>query len=83
MEEKIGDVTHYYSGAGVGIVKLTAPLAVGDRVHIVGATTDFDQLVESMQVDRKSVESAKKGAEVGVKVSSKVREGDAVFLVRG
>lgn len=82
MEEKIGDVTHYFGHIPAGIFKLTGKLKRGDTVHVKGATTDFTQEVGSMQVDHKEVESAKKGKEVGVQIDQKVRDGDEVFLVK-
>lgn len=82
MEEKIGNVTHYFGHIPAGIFKLTGELKTGDTVHVKGATTDFTQAVKSMQIDHKEVESAKKGKEVGVQIDQKVRDGDEVFLVK-
>lgn len=81
MEEKIGDVTHYFGHIPAGIIKLTAPLKKGDRIHFKGHTTDFEQEITSIQIDHKDVQGAKKGAEVGIQVTDRVREGDEVFLV--
>lgn len=78
-EGRIGEVTHYFDKIGVAIVKLSAPLKVGDKVKVKGATTDFEQTVESMQVDHQEVESAESGRELGIKVTEKVREGDEVL----
>ena len=52
-----------------------ARLKVGDEIRVVGGETDFNQVVESMEVDHKKVKEAKKGDEVGMKVGQKVREG--------
>jgi putative protease len=82
MEEQIGTISHYYGKIGVGIIKLTAGLKVGDTVHIVGHSTDFTQQVDSIQIEHKNVENAKKGDDIGLKVSQKVHEGDKVFLVK-
>lgn len=81
MEEIIGEVTHYYSKLGVAIVKFNRDVKVGEGVHFKGATTDFEEAIQSMQYDHKDIEVAKKGQEVGIKVSQKVREGDQVFQV--
>lgn len=78
---KIGQVTHYYNKISVGIIKLSDTLSVGDQVHIKGHTTDFTQKVDSIQIEHKDVEKAKKGDVVGVKVKEHVREGDEVFKV--
>ena len=78
----VGCIEHYYSKLGVGIVKLKDKIAVGDKVKIKGHTTDIEQTVDSIQINHKDVESAKKGDVVGVKVSDKVREEDAVYKVK-
>lgn len=80
-DTKVGKITHYYDKLGVGIIKLAKPLKVGQTVKISGKTTNFEQLVSQMQFDRKDIKSGKKGQEVGVKVNSKVRQGDEVSLV--
>ncbi len=77
----IGEVTHFYGNLGVAIVKFNKNVDVGVRVQFKGATTDFDEAIKSMQFDHKSIQSAKKGQEVGIKVGNKVREGDQVFAV--
>lgn len=79
-EKLIGKVTHYYDKAGVAIVKLSAPAAVGDEIHFCGNKTDFEQTIESMQVEHEDIKKAKKGDEIGVKVNDKVREGDEVYI---
>lgn len=81
VEKPVGKVTHYYSKLGVAIIELNAALAVGDRVHFQGATTDFAQNVESLQIEHQSVEKAGKGDAVGLKVADKVREHDLVTKV--
>lgn len=78
-EKLIGKITHYFNNVEVGIVKLSDKFKVGDKIHIKGFSTDFEQEIESMQVDRKDIKSAKSGDEVGVKVTQKVKEGDMVY----
>jgi len=78
----IGKISHYFSNIEVGVIDLSAPLKEGDEIRIVGGEeTDFNQQVESMQVDHEKVKSAKKGDSVGLKVKEKVREGYSVFKV--
>jgi U32 family peptidase len=79
MSKKIGDVIHYFNNINVAILKLSKPLSVGDKILIKGHTTDIEQGVSEMQYDHKSIESAKNGQEVGIKVDAHVREGDEVF----
>ena len=80
-EKLIGKVTHYYSNIGVGVIELSETLNVGETIHIKGATTDFEQKVESMQIEHEPVETASVGSAIGLKVSEKVREGDLVYKI--
>jgi hypothetical protein len=77
--DAIGRVTHYFSHLTVAVVALTAPLAVGERIHIRGHTTDVEQVVDSMQVDHGTVASASPGDDVAIKVGGHVRDGDLIF----
>ena len=79
-DKKIGTITHFFDKISVGIIKLDKPLKKGEKVKIVGTTTDFEQEVTDMQFDHQDIEKGKKGQEVGIKVDEKVREGDEVFL---
>ncbi|MDP3991843.1 MAG: translation elongation factor-like protein [Candidatus Colwellbacteria bacterium] len=80
-EKEIGEVTHYYSHLEVAIVKFNRKVKVGETVHFKGATTDFVLKIGSIQFDHKDIDEAKKGQEVGIKVSEKVRQGDKVCEV--
>ncbi len=80
-EKPIGEITHYYGGIGVAIVKFNTAMDVGSEVHFKGTHTDFVQTIDSMQYDHKDIKSAKKGQEVGIKVEEKVHEGDKIFKV--
>lgn len=83
MEEiLIGKVERYFSKIGVAAIRiLEGELKIGDTVRFKGQTTDFEQKIESMQIEHLPVEIAKKGEAVGVKVREKVREGDNVYLL--
>jgi len=80
--QEIGQVNHYYSKIGVAIIRLDSALKVGERIAIVGSTTDLEQEVKSMQVEHQSISEAKAGDLVGLKVKDKVREGDTVFNIK-
>jgi hypothetical protein len=80
-ENVVGIVTHYFSKVQAGVVKLKAPLAVGDMIKIKGHTTDFKQQVASMQIDRVPINQAKKGQEIGILVDSRVRQHDTVYKI--
>ncbi|MDP3974921.1 MAG: hypothetical protein Q8P88_01380 [Candidatus Jorgensenbacteria bacterium] len=75
----VGEVTHYFGGIGVAIVKFAKPIVVGASLRFKGVTSDFTETVHSMQYDHKDITEAKKGQEVGIKVGEKVREGDKVY----
>ena len=79
-DEAVGAVTHYYSHLGVAAVKLTAPLKVGDRIHIRGHTSDLLQVVGPMEVDHRHVEVAGPGDDVALKVDDHVREHDHIWI---
>jgi translation elongation factor EF-1alpha len=77
--EKVGEISHYFTKIGVAVVELTSPLKVGDRIAVKGMTTSFEQNVGSMQVEHESIEVAKMGDSVGMKVVDRVRKGDIVY----
>jgi len=85
MEEvAIGMVEKYFGKIGVAAIKITSgELKVGDTIHIKGHSTDFEQQVDSMQLEHQSVQTAGPGADVGIKVKEKVHEKDTVFVVKG
>jgi len=80
-ETRVGQVTHYFTNISVAVLDLTEPLRVGDFVRITGNETDFEQTVESMQVEHEDVEEGQPGQSVALKVESRVRPGDEVFRV--
>jgi len=79
-DKPVGEVTHYYGGLGVAIVKFHQDMPEGKNVTFQGVTTDFSQDITSMEFDHKPVTVASRGKEVGIKVKDKVREGDQVYL---
>ena len=82
IEEKIGIVEHFFTHVSVAAIKITnGDLKIGDTIHVVGATTDFKQKIESMEIDRKTVDIVKPGDDVGIKVIERVREHDIVYKV--
>lgn len=78
-EELVGRVTHYYGRIGVAAVLLSAPLKVGERIWIVGRTTDLEQEVASLELDHRRIAEGLPGQEVGLLVVERVREGDRVY----
>jgi hypothetical protein len=78
-ENIIGSVTHYFPQVRAAVVKLKAPLSVGDTIKVKGHTTDFKQKIASMQIDHVPISQAKKGDEIGLLVESRVRRHDVVY----
>jgi putative protease len=83
-ERLIGVVDHWYGHLKVaGITVTDGSLAVGNRIHIVGHTTDLTETIGSMQIDHVTVDAASAGDQVGVVVTDRVRVGDDVYLMEG
>ena len=80
-EELIGTVMDFFARPVVAGIDLSAPLEVGDRIHIKGHTTDLELTVESMQINNVNVKEAKAGDAIGIKLSDRVRGGDKVYKV--
>lgn len=78
---EIGRVTHFYTRISVAVIELTGSISVGDKIVIRGTNTDFEQIVESMQIEHENVERAEAGQSIGLRVSDRTREGDVVYKV--
>lgn len=81
MAKELGKVTHFFDKIGVGVFELNGALKVGAKVKIEakGEEEFFEQTIESMQIDGKSVEKAKKGDSIGVKLDAVPKRGGKVF----
>ena len=79
---EIGCVTHFFAKISVAVIELSAPLAVGNTILVKGPTTDFEQVVESMQIEHENVAKARSGQSIGLKVDKRVREGDRIYKVK-
>jgi putative protease len=55
------------------------PLAIGDCIIIKGPSTDFEQIVNSMQIEYKEIQRAEGGQSIGLKVLQPTKEKDVVF----
>lgn len=81
-EEEIGFVEHWFGHANVAGIKVTkGAIKVGDLLHFKGHTTDFQETVSSIQEEHNKIQEAKKGHDIGIKVSQRCREHDKVFKV--
>jgi len=81
-EKKVGEIVKFFGKIGVAAIRLSeGSLKVGDKIHIVGHTTDITQTVDSMQIENQNVQEAGPGADIGIKVKDRVREHDTVHKV--
>jgi GTPase len=76
---EVGRVTHFFTRISVAVVELSATLAVGDTILVKGPTTDFEQVVGSMQIEHENIERAEAGQSIGLKTEQRVREEDIVY----
>ena len=80
-EKVVGKVSDFFAHPVVAGVDMTGSMKVGDKIHLVGHTTDLEFVVDSMQVNNANVTAAKSGDQVGIKVPDRVRRGDTVYKV--
>lgn len=75
--KKIGVVTHFFPNISVAVVDPSSSIKVGDTVKICDKEGNIvvEQPITSMQIDRKEIESVKKGEEFAMKVDEPVKEG--------
>jgi putative protease len=67
---------------GVAAIEVTAgTIRQGDTLRYKGHTTDFTEKVGSMELENQSMEEAKAGDLVGVKVKERVRENDLIYKI--
>lgn len=81
MEKEIGKVSHFYTKINVAVIELADTLKKGDKIRIKGATSDFVQTVESMQIEHETVMEAGAGQSIGLKILEPVREHDTVYRI--
>lgn len=75
----LGKVIHYYDKIGVAVIKLDKDLKVGDKVKFVYGENEFEQTIESMQLEHQQIESGKKGQEIAIKVNQETKSGTLIY----
>ncbi|NOR85443.1 U32 family peptidase [archaeon] len=81
--KQIGIVTNYYPKNKVAAVRiLTDKLNIGDEIIVEGKTTYIKQIAESINLNTKSTNSAKKGDIIGLKLNDKARKNDWIYVVK-
>ncbi len=78
----IGTITHYYDKIKVGVIKLTAPLSVGDCITYKTNEGAYEEIVESLEINREPVFKGGRGKEVGLKLRKIPRVGAEVSVVK-
>ena len=81
-KKEIGKIIHFYPKISVAVIELTAGLKKGDKISIEGHENVVEQTVDSMQIEHKDIEKAKKGDAIGMKTAEQVKEKDVVYLVK-
>ena len=78
----LGKVTHYYPKIKVAEIKLeNRGVKRGQNIIIEGNTTYLEQSIDSIEIENKKIKTAKKGEQVAIKVLTRTRINDKVFLV--
>ena len=81
MDKPIGKVVHYYDKLGVAIIDLSkGGLKAGQKIKFKHGEEEFNQEIDSLQVDHNQVDSVKKGDSFGVKVDQPTKVGTEVYL---
>ena len=81
-EEKVGRVQKFFAKPSVAAIEVTAGvLRIGDKLHFKGHTSDFEDTITSMQIEREPIEEAKPGDLIGIQVKERVRENDIVYKI--
>jgi translation initiation factor IF-2 len=82
--EAVGVVREYFRKPGVAAVEiLRGRVKIGDSVRFLGHTTDFTQVIGSMQMNHADILEAGKGDFVGILVGDRVRENDQMYIESG
>lgn len=76
-----GECEGYYDNINVAIVNLTSAVRVGDILIFEKNGGLFQQVIDSIQIDRKDVSLARTGSDIGLKVVMKPTVGTLVYKV--
>ncbi|PIZ75305.1 hypothetical protein COY05_04185 [Candidatus Peregrinibacteria bacterium CG_4_10_14_0_2_um_filter_38_24] len=69
----------YFDKIDVAIIKVTSPIRKGDQLIFEKEGGLFEQVINSIQIDRKDVSIAKSGSDIGVKVFIAPKVGTHVY----
>ena len=78
----MGEVFHFFAKPSVAAIRVTdAAIQIGDTLQFQGPSTNFDQKIESMEIENAKVTEAKPGQSVGIQVRERARPGDIVYKI--
>ncbi len=78
----LGKIVNYYAKQQVAAIKLTAELALGDKIAVIGDRTGVETVnVSRMEIDNREVTKAAKGDLVGIMLPG-VHRNDQVYLIK-
>jgi putative protease len=81
-EIEVGVVVKFFAKPSVAAIEVrSGSIKNGELLRFKGHTTDFSEMVSSMEIDNKVVEEAPAGSLIGIKVKERVRENDKVYKV--
>jgi putative protease len=81
-EIEVGVVVKFFAKPSVAAIEVrSGSIKNSDMLRFKGHTTDFSEMVSSMEIDNKVVEEAPAGSLIGIKVKERVRENDKVYKV--
>ena len=80
-EKPIGKITHFYDKIKVAVIKFNQRVLVGTKIHIKGANTDFNEVINSMEFDHKKIKFAPKGKLVGIKIHKIAKVNDLIYKI--
>ena len=81
-EEEVGVIVKFFAKPSVAAINVTkGSIKNGDTLLFKGHTTDFTEVVSSIEIDNQAVDEANVGDMIGIKVKERVRENDIVYKV--
>lgn len=77
--KELGEVVHYFDKIQVIVVALKGKIKVGDKVKIKRSGEEFEETVNTMQINHVEVAVASKGEEVAIKISRPTKAGAKIY----
>lgn len=79
----VGKVKKYLPKIKVAIINLVSDLKKGDEVSIIGKKTGVvNTKIDSIEMNKKIIDSGNKGDEVGIKINSEIKKDDDAYVIK-